>query len=142
MSHLSIVSCHKIIFCSELQEQILMQGPFADFVQYLPNAFVTIPNGANPRRWIHNANRELSKLITDEIGDENEWLTKGELLTYLKGYTEDMEFFDKFIKIRGRNKRRLLNWLKTKKPIEDIPEGKEHEYMFDIIVKRIDENKR
>ena len=39
-----------------------------------------IPSGANPRRWIHNANRELSKIITDEVDDESEWLTNTDLL--------------------------------------------------------------
>jgi starch phosphorylase len=73
-----------------------------------------IPNGANPRRWIHNCNRQLSKLITEEIGDETEWLTNLDLLQPLKGYVKDLEFFDKFLKIRGQNKRRLLDWIKKK----------------------------
>ena len=99
-----------------------------------------IPVGANPRRWIHNANRELSNLISDEIEDESEWLTNTSYLKTFRGYVDNMEFFDKFIKIRANNKRRFLDWLKKKKTFEDIPEGKESEYMFDIIVKRIDES--
>jgi glucan phosphorylase len=31
MANLCIVACHKIIFCSELQAKILLEGPFKDF---------------------------------------------------------------------------------------------------------------
>jgi starch phosphorylase len=57
---------------------------------------MTVPNGANPRRWIHNANRELSMLITEEIGDESEWLTNLDLLQSLGSYVNDEKFLKKF----------------------------------------------
>jgi glucan phosphorylase len=34
-----------------------------------------IEPGVNPRKWIHNCNRDLSALITEYIDDESEWLT-------------------------------------------------------------------
>lgn len=75
MANLCIISCHKIVLSSELQQEILTTSVFKDFHEFLPKTFVLIPNGANPRRWIHNANRELSKLITEELQeDESEWL--------------------------------------------------------------------
>lgn len=78
MTNLCIVACHKIIFATQLQFDILMNpedGIFRDFQTFLPKkTFVIIPNGGNPRRWIYNANRKLANLITEEIRDEQEWL--------------------------------------------------------------------
>lgn len=74
LSNLCLVSCHKSVFCTELQYHILFNpedGLFRDFPQFLPKkSFVLIPNGGNPRRWVYNANRKLADLITEEIKDE------------------------------------------------------------------------
>lgn len=78
IANLCIVACHKIVFCSELQQRVLSEGIFKDFAQFIPKTFILVPNGANPRRWIFIANRKLSNLITEEIRDESEWLTNGD----------------------------------------------------------------
>jgi starch phosphorylase len=57
MANLCVVACHKIILCSELQRTILLEGIFKDFLDIRPKAFILVQNGANPRRWIYNANR-------------------------------------------------------------------------------------
>lgn len=41
----------------------------------MTQSFVLIEPGVNPRKWIHNSNRDLSALISDYIDDESEWLT-------------------------------------------------------------------
>ena len=74
-----------------------------------------IENGANPRRWIHNCNRSLSKLITEEIEDESQWLVNLDLLHPFSSYTDHLEFFEKFLTVRAENKMRLLNWIKKKR---------------------------
>lgn len=74
LANLCLIACHKTIFCTELQQQILFNkedGIFRDFQLFVPDkCFTIIPNGGNPRRWIYNANRKLADLITDEIKDE------------------------------------------------------------------------
>ena len=40
--HLCIVACHKVILASEIQKETLLSGPYKDFVQILPKAFVVI----------------------------------------------------------------------------------------------------
>lgn len=146
MANLCLVGCHKIVLCTELQFKILTTEVFKDFYAFLPKNFILINNGANPRRWIHNCNRSLSKLITEEIGDESEWLTNLDLLSTFNSYTDHYEFFDKFIAVRAENKMRLLNWIKRKvytdEFIQKLKEEDLKNIMFDIMVKRIDENKR
>ena len=74
---------------------------FKDFYEFLPKTFEIIPSGANPRRWLHNANRNLSNLITEEIGDESEWLINLSQLKSFVRYTDDLEFLDRFLEIRA-----------------------------------------
>ena len=79
LANLCFVSCKKIIFCSELQKEILLAEPggsLKEFYSFLNKSFMLIEPGVNPRKWIHNCNRELSALITSNLGDdETEWLT-------------------------------------------------------------------
>jgi len=118
LANLCFVSCNKIILASELQRDILLNeaySPLKEFYNFLNKSFILIEPGVNPRKWIHNCNRELSKLITDNIDDESEWLVHLQLLRpllshvsdfrdsrrplYSKGKDEDT-FFHKFMKIR------------------------------------------
>eukprot|EP00347_Sterkiella_histriomuscorum_P010876 403374581 len=146
MANICLISCHKVVLCSELQFKILTTEVFKDFYDFLPKTFVLIENGANPRRWIHNCNRSLSKLITEEIKDESEWLMDLNLLSPFAGYIDDLEFFDKFLNVRAENKMRLLNWIKKKSSFDDfilkLKQADVKDILFDIMVKRVDENKR
>ena len=127
IANLCLIACHKTIFCTELQQQILFNkedGIFRDFAIFLPKkSFAVIPNGGNPRRWVYNANRKLADLITEEIKDESEWLVDLEHLSSFVRYTEDLPFLKKFLEIRGENKWRLLNWIKKKSQTEHLTKG-------------------
>mmetsp|Transcript_43400 Transcript_43400/g.31698 ORF Transcript_43400/g.31698 Transcript_43400/m.31698 type:complete len:197 (-) Transcript_43400:1075-1665(-) len=101
IANLCVVACHKVIFCGELQQELLFKGPLQDFKLMTPHTFEIIPNGVNPRRWIYNSNRQLAKLITEEIGDESEWLTDLDLLKVLVNYKQDFVFFDKLLEVRA-----------------------------------------
>jgi len=146
MANLCLVACHKIVLCSTLQYKILTTEIFKDFYDFLPKSFVLIHNGANPRRWIHNCNRKLSSLITEEIGDESEWLVNLDLLQTFASYTDHFEFFDRFLNVRAANKMRLLGWIKKKTQQDEFVRGLGEAdlkgIVFDIMVKRVDENKR
>ena len=101
-----------------MQQEILtndQEGLFRDFVKFLPKkTFEVIPNGGNPRRWIYNANRKLAELISEEIGDEQEWLVDLDLLSEFARYTDDLTFLNRFLKVRAENKWRLLKWIAKK----------------------------
>jgi len=138
IANLCIVACNKIVFCSTLQMKIALEQLFPDFQAFIPQRFVLIQNGVNPRRWIHNTNRQLSQIITQEVGDESEWLLNLDAIRSLKVYEEDLTFFDSVLEARASNKKRLIQWLQKKVPGVDIsPDA-----IFDIMVKRIDEGKR
>jgi glucan phosphorylase len=81
----------------------------------------------NPRKWIHNCNRELSKLITEQIEDESEWLTHLQLLRPLIAHINYVPgpdtFFARFMKIRYGNKQNLLKFLREEKKDPKFLEG-------------------
>ena len=87
-----------------------------------------IEPGVNPRKWIHNCNRNLSKLITDTIDDESEWLTHLQLLKPILSHIDDFStskggktqisehsFFYKFLQVRQSNKMRLIRHLQRER---------------------------
>ena len=83
LANLCFVSCYKVIFSSELQRDILLQepeSPVKEFYSFLNKSFILIEPGVNPRKWIHSCNRDLSRLITEYIDDESEWLAHPRLL--------------------------------------------------------------
>ena len=129
LANLCFVSCNKIILASEMQREILLHeenSPLKEFYNFLNKSFILIEPGVNPRKWIHNCNRELSKLITDNIDDESEWLVHLQLLRPLMSHIQDFReskkhllgkgkgeetFFHKFMKIRLQNKKNLVKHL-------------------------------
>ena len=54
---------------------------FPDFYELWPEKFQNKTNGVTPRRWIHQANPELSDLITKSLAEED-WLLHLDKLKY------------------------------------------------------------
>jgi glucan phosphorylase len=94
LANFCLMTCHKVVFTSELYFDMLTneqstqcgqeehRGMFAGFKYILPPSTLQIVNaGVNPRKYLHLANRGLSDLLSDELGDdETEWLTHMHLL--------------------------------------------------------------
>ena len=54
LANFCLVTCHRIIFCSEFQKNHLLNGVYADFRDFLPpHTFETIACGVNPRRFLY-----------------------------------------------------------------------------------------
>ena len=58
----------------------LKRGLFSDFNEERPGQLVTLNTGVSPRRWIHCANRDLSELLTRNLGGHEGWLKDMTLL--------------------------------------------------------------
>lgn len=107
-----------------LQEK---ESPLKEFYSFVQKSFILIEPGVNPRKWIHNCNRELSKLITEYIDDESEWLTHLQLLRPILSQIQDFKankgnfhideesFYYKFLQIRQNNKYRLVRYLQRER---------------------------
>ena len=69
MAHLAIVGSHKVNGVSRIHTDLMKKTIFADFEQCFPGKIINITNGITPRRWLNQANPELSALITSRIGE-------------------------------------------------------------------------
>lgn len=135
MSHLAIVGSHKVNGVAELHTQLMQTTIFRDFAKLYPDRFINITNGVTPRRWLHQANPSLSRLITDAIGPE--WIKDLSHIHRLEPFAEDAAFREDFRKARQSNKNR---WIETA-PMS-FPLGIDPHSLFDVQIKRIHEYKR
>ena len=135
MAHLAIVGSHKVNGVAEIHTQLMKTTIFADFHRFWPDKIVNITNGVTPRRWLNQANPELSKLITRHIGKD--WLKDLDGLQRLSGLAEDTAFRAAFAKVKHGNKVRLAKIIAQRLPLQIDPDT-----LFDVQIKRIHEYKR
>lgn len=137
MAHLAIIGSHKVNGVAELHSDLIKTTIFKDFVEiYGPDKFTNVTNGITPRRWLHQANPRLSKLIASKL-DGHEFLKDLTLLEKLEAYIDDKEFKDEWAAIKYENKVRLAKLIWDTAKIRVDPNA-----LFDIQVKRIHEYKR
>ena len=53
-------------------------------------------NGVTPRRWINTCNPELTAIISDKIGEPDEWVANLTSLRELSAWSTDAEFVKQF----------------------------------------------
>ena len=75
MANLAIICAHHVNGVAALHTEILKRSVFNDFYQMYPDKFLNMTNGVTPRRWLYCCNPGLSKLISDTIGNEDDWIT-------------------------------------------------------------------
>ncbi len=135
MAHLSIVGSHKVNGVSALHSELLVQTIFADFASLWPDRFTNMTNGVTPRRWLAQANPDLSALLDNTLG--NGWRLNLDLLKGLNAFKTDAAFAAKFMAIKRDNKARLAAYIKRTAGVNVSPDS-----LFDVQVKRIHEYKR
>ena len=69
MANLCVATCHSVNGVSGLHSQILKDSLFNDFYRLMPDKFTNVTNGIAHRRWLCQANPELTAYITELIGD-------------------------------------------------------------------------
>jgi starch phosphorylase len=135
MAYLAVVGSHKVNGVAALHTQLMKSSIFADFDRFYPGKIINMTNGITPRRWLNQANPELSRLISNKIGDG--WITDLYQLKKLTPLAEDAEFRQAFRAIKHNNKLRLAELIKMSLDIVVNPHS-----LFDIHVKRMHEYKR
>ncbi|MBU5483275.1 glycogen/starch/alpha-glucan phosphorylase [Clostridium sp. MSJ-11] len=136
MAYLAIHGTHVTNGVAKLHTDILKYQELKDWHELYPNRFQNKTNGITPRRWLLLTNRELSKLITELLGNSN-WITNLHELKKLEQYIEDPSVLDKLLEIKKANKERLAKYIKEQEGISINPDS-----LFDIQIKRLHEYKR
>ncbi len=135
MAHLAIVGSHSVNGVAKLHTDILKARVFPDFHRIFPQKFNNKTNGVTMRRWMLQANPELSILIDETIGDR--WPRETHRLRELEAFAQDATFRDRWRHAKYARKVQFAAWLERGAGLTVDPE-----WMFDVQVKRIHEYKR
>lgn len=135
MGHLAVVGSARVNGVSKMHTALMRQTTFADFHALEPDKIVNVTNGVTFRRWLHEANPDLTALISSRIG--RHWLTRADDLARLQPHAQDPVFRAAFRSIKRRNKSKLAQLIARDCGIEvDV------DSMFDVQIKRVHEYKR
>ena len=135
MANLCVAAAHSVNGVSRLHSEILKEDVFHDAYTVMPEKFQNVTNGIAHRRWLCQANPELTAFIGERIGD-GFVLDAGELAK-LKPYAQDKAALQEFMAIKRRNKERLAEYVKKMNGVTLDPDS-----LFDVQVKRLHEYKR
>ncbi len=135
MAHLAVVGSHTVNGVAALHSELLKTTLFADFHKIYPNKITNMTNGITPRRWLNQANPELTVLISKAIGEEyKKDLTK---LVQLTPLADDKDFRKAFRAVKHQKKMQLARIIEKRTGIKLNPNS-----LFDTQIKRIHEYKR
>ena len=135
MANMSVAGSHSVNGVSALHSEILKESVFRDFYSVTPDKFKNVTNGIAHRRWLCQSNPELTKLLTDLIGDG--FIYDGAELEKFRAFADDKEVLKKLEEIKFRNKQKIAKIVKEKNGIDLDPNS-----IFDVQVKRLHEYKR
>lgn len=135
MAHLAVVGSHTVNGVAALHSELLKTTLFADFDRIYPGKITNVTNGITPRRWLNQANPELTKLIATAIGDGfKKDLTQ---LTKLTPLADDVDFRKAFRAVKHTKKAHLAAKIEKLTGVKLNTES-----LFDVQIKRIHEYKR
>lgn len=135
MANLCIIGSHSVNGVSKLHSDIIKNETFSAFDRIYPNKFTNVTNGIAHRRWLLQANPELSSYLKELIGegfiyDLNE-------LKKLENYQNDETVLSNLAKIKEQKKQQLAAIVKERNGIVLDTQS-----IFDVQVKRLHEYKR
>ena len=135
MAKLCVVASHHINGVSALHSDIIKRSIFKDYYDLYPNKFTNVTNGIAHRRWLHQSNPRLAKLLDKTIG--HDWYYDANNLKKFRAFEKDEKVLEELNKIKYLNKCDFAKALYKKQGIVIDPSTR-----FDVQVKRLHEYKR
>jgi glycogen phosphorylase len=135
MSSLAFLGSHKVNGVSELHTELMRKTVFRELHRVYPDRIVNKTNGITLRRWLFDANPQLTALLTDVVGDR--LLDDGDALAEFARFADDTSVRDRLAAIRVANKQALADLVQERTQITLDPHA-----LFDVQIKRIHEYKR
>ncbi len=135
MSHLAFLGSHRVNGVSALHTGLMRETVFRDLHDLFPDRIVNVTNGVAFRRWLHEANPRLTRLLVDAAGVQV--LDDESALVKLRPLANDRAFQKRFAASRYVNKLALSDLIRRELEIRVDPSA-----LFDVHVKRIHEYKR
>jgi starch phosphorylase len=135
MGQLAFVGSHRVNGVSALHTDLMKVTVFKHLNTLYPDRITNKTNGITPRRWLHQVNPGLTRLLRDSIGDR--LLDDIDALSELERFAGDAAFQAQFARVKRANKERLARLIAQRMSITVDPAA-----LFDVQIKRIHEYKR
>jgi glycogen phosphorylase len=135
MAHLAFLGSHCVNGVSALHTELLRKTVFDKLAQTARTRIVNETNGIAFRRWLTDANRPLTELLTRRLGERV--LDDPRCLKELEPLAGDADFAAQLRHARGLNKTRLVELMRERTGIR-LPV----EALYDVHIKRVHEYKR
>jgi starch phosphorylase len=135
MGHLAFLGSRRVNGVSALHTTLMRKTVFGDLATLYPDRIVNKTNGISFRRWLGNANPQLTRLIVEAAGADV--LDEAAGLERLGPLADDAQFRERFAAVRRANKVALAGFIRQRADVEVDPDA-----MFDVQVKRFHEYKR
>jgi starch phosphorylase len=104
MAYLAVVGSHCVNGVAALHSELVQTVLLKEFVEFFgKEKFTNVTNGVTPRRWLHQANPDLSSLITEYLKG-SDWLQDLNQLERLKSLADNPEFTSRWREIKLQNK--------------------------------------
>ncbi len=135
MAHIDIHYGFSVNGVAAIHTEILKETELNHFYKIYSEKFNNKTNGITFRRWLISCNKELTKLISDTIG--NGYKKDAFALEKLLDYKNDKEFLNRLEAIKQQKKKELAEYLMEKEGIQIDANS-----IYDIQIKRLHEYKR
>ena len=135
MANISVYGSHSVNGVAALHSEIIKKSIFKDFYEFTPAKFGNVTNGIAYRRWLCQANPELTELLTDCIGDG--FVHDSSKLANFKKFEDDDTVLKRLEEIKAIKKKQFAEYAKKKQGFIINPDS-----IFDTQAKRLHEYKR
>ena len=135
MGHLAFLGSHSVNGVSALHTDLMRRTIFRELDQATGGRIVNRTNGITFRRWLHQTNPGLTRLLVETVGERV--LHDPAALEDLVPYAEDAGFRAAFAAQRRPRKEAMVRLAAAQLGISVNPEA-----LFDVQIKRIHEYKR
>jgi glycogen phosphorylase len=135
MGHLAFLGSHRVNGVSVLHTELMRATVFEEFHRLYPDRIVDKTNGITFRRWLHQANPLLTKLLCEACGAEI--LDDPAALGRLADQADDRALQQRLSAVKHANKRALARVIRDRLGLRLDPAA-----VFDVHIKRIHEYKR
>ena len=135
MGHLAFLGSHSVNGVSALHTDLMRRTTFRDLDAAVGGRIVNRTNGITFRRWLHQTNPGLTRLLVETIGERV--LADPAALADLAPHADDAGFREAFRAQRRLRKEAMVRLAATQTGVQVNPDA-----LFDVQIKRIHEYKR
>jgi starch phosphorylase len=135
MGHLAFVGSHRINGVSALHTELVRTSIFGQLHRIYPDRIVNKTNGISIRRWLHQANPRLTRLLCETCGSAV--LDDPAILGRLADQAENSGLQERLAEVKRTNKLALARIVRERLGLHIDPNA-----IFDVQIKRIHEYKR